>query len=254
MHSIPFIAPQFPKTHPASFREKIHLFTIKEPNVFFRTLTANDFKAYIKIRTKALIGEDARYFTANPQKEFDRSTEDWRKVCTETPDNVIIGAFKERELIGTWSVMRSESDKTGKTAYYGAVYVLPEFRHTTITKNLIQLWKAWAILHGCDKAIFTIRNDNPWLEEHVKRGAVIKKKYEAAFADGSVALLFLVEHSLYAPYNQQEAKLESELLWLLALEDNGIGKTNIDFYYLDVPHMRNNEASKFLERQRTRLY
>jgi GNAT superfamily N-acetyltransferase len=180
--------------------------------VIYKTLCADDpddVDAFIDIRIKALTGSDRRFFTADPGKELGRSRDEWRDACMETCDQAVMGAAIGKQLIGMMTVTRLEDDVTGKTAYYGAAYVLEQFRGTEVPKKLIQRLDQWAIDHGCDKAVFTIKSEKKeWIEKQRKHGARIVKVLRMPFADGSEAPIYLLERPLTASYARRSVQEE----------------------------------------------
>lgn len=166
----------------------------------YRALNADDAAAYKRVRMKALTGEDARFFTADPKKEGAYSLNDWKAACAETCKHVVLGAFSGKELVGIMAVSHFEKDPTGKTAYYGAAYVLPEFRHASLTKELVLMQDLWAKEHGYEKASFTIKKDNvEWFQRQVSHGAEVKEEFDAFFADGTTAPICRLERPLGRP-------------------------------------------------------
>jgi GNAT superfamily N-acetyltransferase len=159
--------------------------------ITFRALSSADAEAYKELRTKAVTEQDRRYFYVDPEKEL---AQDWRAVCAETCDKALFGAFDGNRLVGAMASTLWERDATGKTAYYRAAYVLPEFRHTFVTKALINMIDNWAIKHHCDKAVYAIREDNKnWIEKQIKNGAAIIGDEPMRFADGSTAKTYWLQ-------------------------------------------------------------
>ncbi len=163
----------------------------------FRTLRPDDAVAYQRLRVKAITEKDRRFFYINPEEELSQSSGDWRAVCTETCDRAMFGAFVGDKLVGAMSATIWDSDATGKTAYFRAAYVLPEVRHTSITKTLCTMHDNWATEHGCEKAVYAIRSDNTcWIEKQIKNGAKIIADEPMRFADGTTAQTYWLERRL----------------------------------------------------------
>jgi len=167
------------------------------PDIVYRILGAEDAEAYRDIRLESLMGNDRRFFTANPQQEIARTLEDWRKVCAETYDHVIVGAFYKEVLVGVMSATRFEKDWTGLTIYYGAEYVRPAFRHIGIARSILAIRDGWSINNDCERAVFTIRTDNEWLGKQMRHGAKIKEELRMTFADGATAPIYMLERKLF---------------------------------------------------------
>lgn len=168
----------------------------KAVNIIYRCLQAKNAKAYRNIRTRALTGADRHYFTADPEKELARSLHEWRAVCTQTCDRVIVGAFEGKNLVGIMSAMHREEDAPD-TIYYGSTYVLPEFRNGDVAKKLVANRDRWSKDRGYTRAVFTIREGNEWLNKQICYGAVIRKKEIIQFADGSKSPIYLLERPLF---------------------------------------------------------
>ena len=165
----------------------------KTAPVVYRTLSADDFEAYKDIRIEALTGIDRHFFTANPTEEIARTDSEWRVVCGGTINKTVVGAFCENELVGIMSATRSKDDPTGNTIYYSAEYVRPAFRENGLAGEMILLRDIWASNHGCNRATYTIRTNNPWLIKQLWNGAKIIKELNLRFADGLVAPIYLLE-------------------------------------------------------------
>lgn len=161
-----------------------------------RILLPSDASSYKDIRTEALSGDDRRFFTADPDKEFAYTLDDWKRVCTETYNHAVIGAFIRNKLVGVMTADRSPDDMTGLTSYYCSEYVRPAFRHMGIARQMLMTRDGWALNNDFDKARFTIRTDNEWLNRQVRHGAKIVKELQMPFADGSVAPIYLLERDL----------------------------------------------------------
>ena len=141
--------------------------------ILFRKLGSDDAPEYSRLRTEAITGPDKRNYYIDPSEELSRTEDDWRKVCTETCERAIFGAFDKEELVGAMSVSIWDGDHDGKTSYFRAAYIKKELRHSPVAKCLLNMMYDWSKEHGCQDAIYAIRDDLiEWKNNQIKNGAV----------------------------------------------------------------------------------
>ncbi len=155
--------------------------------VCFRPLRASDAREYQRVRLKALHSGDGRFFAADVKAEDRRTLADWRAVCKETHDRVIMGVFDKNALVGTMSVCLWEQDRN--LAYKHSAYVSPGYRSEDnggdISKILDSNREAWARKHRCREIVLGIRADNThWLETQKAKGATVTPRGDVLFANG----------------------------------------------------------------------
>ncbi|MDD2324474.1 MAG: hypothetical protein PHW63_00460 [Alphaproteobacteria bacterium] len=156
----------------------------------FRFLDENDAAKYKQLRTIALTGPDSRYSTGNPKTELVCTMSEWGARCKETPNHVIVGSFSGESLVGAMTANKVDE----MTVRYGEAYVYPNYRGSKAVSVFLAMLDNWALSHGQHLSVFTIREDyTKWLQAHVRRGAIIKSKTIALFADGSSAPICYLE-------------------------------------------------------------
>ncbi len=197
---------------------------LKSSNVYYRPLTADDYKAYKELRCAALSSEDARSFVKGDKPEENRTDAEWKNVCTETFDQkkrgktVAIGAFYHGEqgekLVGSALAERWDGDKTGNTAYYRAIYVLPEFRKGGVGEKIERLLDVWAIKHGYLRSLFTVRADkDKWLQRQISVfGGEIADTKMIPYANGEMSLTHYLARDLVSSKQVEQATRTAKIV------------------------------------------
>jgi len=185
--------------------------TVHLSEIVFCTLSPLDFFAYKGLRTEALNSKDSRSFVACSPSELSRTDAEWKNVCTPVFDSdgkglrSGVGAFYYGEkskplLVGSALTELWSRDMSGKTAFYRAIYVRPEFRNMGIGEQIERQQDVWAINNGYEKAVFTVRADKyEWLERQKKTfGAEIRESMELTYANGDHALTYLLQRQFFS--------------------------------------------------------
>ncbi len=178
-----------------------------QSNMFFRSLTHEDFDAYKKLRLKLLASDDKKFFAECGERE--RTDDVWRTMCTEKFDGtgqsvgVGLGAFLLREnggacFIGSSLIERFKDDPTGKTAFYKTIGVDETYRRAGTGEGIELAQDYWALTHGYDKAVFVIRAcKERWVRRQIDVfGARIVMTNRLLYANGETADTHVLERSL----------------------------------------------------------
>lgn len=165
--------------------------------ILFRRLGPDDASEYSQLRRESITGPDKKNYYIDPNEELSRTAEDWRNVCRETCDRAIFGAFNKKELIGAMSVSIWDGAADGKTSYFRAAYIKKELRHSVVAKCLLNMMYDWSKEHGCQNAIYAIRDDlTEWKNSQLKNGAVEDHREPLRYADGQFATAVWFKRSL----------------------------------------------------------
>lgn len=140
-----------------------------------RSLTSDDYEAFKAIRLRAL-KEEEHLFSATYSQEADLPDEYWKETCTPCPDSCFFGLFDQKKLVGIMYASMWEGDTSGKTAYWGAAYVIPEYRGKGLAKPLYKKRENWTRQHpNYEECIFSIiENNERSTSIHKKRGAKLQ--------------------------------------------------------------------------------
>ncbi len=161
---------------------------IEKTSFSIQTLQPDHCGEYRWLRLHALQTE-GQWFGGCYEEEWQAPLEIWRERCRPDERQVIFGLFEGVHLIGSFTARRWEDDGEGKTAYWGASYLLPAYRGKKLAAPLYAAGEAWSRSHSAfARAIFFIRDDNVRsISIHLKRRARFLHAKPMRWANGDQA-------------------------------------------------------------------
>lgn len=112
-----------------------------------RRLTATDAEAYRRVRLEGL-RESPLAFVADFEKNSARPLEYFAALLKDLPDNFVVGAFDEGELIGVGGLMCDEAPKLRHKGLIWGVYVVAGYRGRSVGRRIIEELIAIAVANA----------------------------------------------------------------------------------------------------------
>ncbi|CAG9826660.1 unnamed protein product [Diabrotica balteata] len=96
------------------------------------------------------------------EKDYSENSSGFQCVVAETSDNRLVGYAVYSDMYSTWD---------GKAVYLEGLYVKPDYRGSTIEKNLFLTVMKNAHASGCKRGFFHVVNWNPTIKVYQELGA-----------------------------------------------------------------------------------
>jgi RimJ/RimL family protein N-acetyltransferase len=93
-----------------------------------RPLNAADAAAFLQLRLYSLQESPTAFGSSYEESKHSTAEEQVKRICFAPGQGVIIGAFKDGQLVGLGGLSRCERLKERHKAWIWGLYVLPEFR------------------------------------------------------------------------------------------------------------------------------
>jgi RimJ/RimL family protein N-acetyltransferase len=154
-------------------------------NISIRQLTADDWRAFSKVRLKAL-ETDPKVFGSSYEKESQFTEIDWRSRL-QADDSAVFMLFAGDAPIGITGVSVFRDDPTGKTAIFWGSWLEPQFRGKGLSELIYKARLDWAKARpNVEKIIVSHRASNLSSKyANQKHGFTYTRTHEKVWTDGA---------------------------------------------------------------------
>jgi ribosomal protein S18 acetylase RimI-like enzyme len=140
-------------------RIKLYLMSTT-PEIQFRPLRHDEWEAFQTLRLRSIADMPEAIYPTHAE-ESSRSPEQVRARITETPHQVVFGAYQAGELIGIAGLRREALEQVAHKGVLWGVFVHPDWRQGGIARRLLQALFAYARRAGVRQIHLNVNADNP---------------------------------------------------------------------------------------------